>query len=301
MKNKVYKKSFFQRQQKALDNFGVSYQFRVGKREKFISVCGGAGFLFYIIVILAYVLKSLSQYLAFEDYDIKFLQKNNKEYDIPINSTSFFYAINIMYRNSSVSQNYESYLNSSFTDVFYLDSIYIEREDNNSYDYNIPIQPCLQSDWDKFQDKNEDRIIINNKSFYPTCFNLTGLNKLNRTFFEESQGNTVSIKLKINFNATYYKQNKEKVTNIINEMLFKVELYTFNKLIDYDSNIIYKKIEKSFYSYIDLKFTQFFDVYFQEFFFYKDYNLLLKNPIESEGVKYSWVDHGLAPANQRLE
>lgn len=206
-----------------------------------------------------------------------------------------------MYRNSSVSQNYESYLNSSFTDVFYLDSIYIEREDNNSYDYNIPIQPCLQSDWDKFQDKNEDRIIINNKSFFPTCFNLTGLNKLNRTFFEESQGNTVSIKLKINFNSSYYKQNKEKVTNIINEMLFKVELYTFNKLIDYDSNIIYKKIEKSFYSYIDLKFTQFFDVYFQEFFFYKDYNLLLKNPIESEGVKYSWVDHGLAPANQRLE
>lgn len=61
MKNKVYKKSFFQRQLKALDNFGVSYQFRVGKREKFISVCGGAGFLFYIIVILAYVLKSLSQ------------------------------------------------------------------------------------------------------------------------------------------------------------------------------------------------------------------------------------------------
>lgn len=309
VKQKSKTKSFF----KDLDFFSVTYNFRIGKRIQYSSVCGGIGFSIFTFLIISYILKSFIDYMKNEDYKIVYLEKTSPDSQIIIDSDSFFFALEFLYldnRNNQTELNV--YDNKEFTNVFILRTTYLNlNEDEIIEKIIMENKNCTLENIRKFDTSpNQNLNYYNNQqvSFIRDfsdliCFDIKNVTLKGQSF----QKNFSHISIDFMINETYYLANRKKVQHILENYSFKIVLYNSDNYINLDKfsqdfgTRIRKRIQSSITTYLDFNYKFIYEVYFQELEVQEDKNLFFQDYFLIHDIRFSQFTLRNRPFFNRVE
>jgi len=290
---------------KNMDFFSVTFQFRVDNKKKFNSVCGGVCFLFYLMGIIAYVLKSFYDYISFTDFKILFNDKYEDKTKIEINDKRFFYSFKFTYEELLETQinpeiDYDV-LKSKYKDTFVIEHNYVLKniETGITNKTKIPITDC-----DLEHIKRFDKSIPQNATFSNFYKNHICFKYQNYSIFGLYTDKIMSyIEVVLKLNSTTYSKNFTAMKDIFSKVNFNFNPYYSDYIYDV-TNLTYpitNRIESTVYSYLDLNYYERTNIFLNELIFIQDENLIFKQQMNNTYIKYSNFDRSLYPILGRFD
>jgi len=248
---------------KSIDNFAVTFNFRVDKKPKYGSVLGGMSFIFFVIFALLYTTKRLYDYISWTDTKIQFIDKSI--YPSPalnFKKMNFSYAIKVTFENDT------AVWNSSLSDLFIIQQNYVFKNSTySSKNLNLP-RRCSDQD---FYGKSNDYPIFQKDSIENFgCFDIYDNYTLQGTY---TDANMTYIEILLKINDTYL-SDYSNLKKIFDKDSFKFSLFyidTFNDVSDYKNPVFYEI--DAIYTYLDLGYFKRNNINFQRFNYSSDKNL----------------------------
>lgn len=248
-----------------LDRFPVTFQFRVGNKNKHGTFLGGMWFIIFVIFSAVFMLKKTKEFFHWSNYTLKFIEK--AVYPTPrmnFREMEFNFALQITFENNT------SIGNSNYKNLFLSETILRQKKGISLDSEKILKQrPCNSLD---FKDSNEDPLFKKTSFSELLCIENVQDLYLYGTHHDEEMA-YITNKIKIN---PVYLADEEALKEIFKNNVFKFRLFFIDALNDVSSleNPIFQKID-SLYAYLDLNFLKKMKIGFQEFQYKEDRNLFM--------------------------
>lgn len=295
---------------KNMDFFSITFQFRVANKEKYSTFFGGVSSMFYIVITLAYMLKSFIDFTSWTDKKIQFITKYESRDTMNITNENFFYAFKFTYvegfldpKNPKRKEEEKNVYGSKYWEMFEIENNYVVMDLKIKNKTQIPVIQCNGVNITNFQDlkvdPEDDR--NNEKPLNITehlCFDYKNLSLYGQ--YTDNKMAYLEVLLKIK--KKYY-EDLEKLQFILENVLFKFAFYYSDHIYDVSKleKPVTKRVESTIYSYLDSNYYERVNIFLQNLQYSLDDYMLYKKPKENDYLKFSSYEKSLSPLFNRLQ
>lgn len=294
---------------KKIDFFSITFQFRVANKEKYSSFFGGVSSLFYIVITLAYLLKSFFDFISWSDKKIQFITKFDSRDLMNITNRNFFYSFKFTYLEGFQDQNLpnqkeeeKNVFGSKYWDLFDLENNYVVINLKNKTKTKQAIRNCSHVDITNFQDLKEDPENQEDDEkpldiSEHICFDYPNISLYGQ--YTDNKIAYVEIMLKIK--KKYY-LDLPKLKNILENVLFKFAFYYSDYIYDVSKLVkpVTKRVESTIYSYLDYHYYERVNIFLQNLQYSFDDYPLYKKPKVDDYIRFSSYEKSISPMLNRL-
>ena len=260
---------------KKIDYFGVTFLFRIDKRDKFGSTTGGFWFLLYILVAVFYIGLTVISYFSGNNFSVTIIDKSvNPSPRLNFGKNNFTFAIRLTFDNETTIDK------KGIDKVINYYTNYVNITQSGKVKTPFIGRPCQKED---FYQMSEDALFkrVNISDFI--CFDNISNYEIFGTFTDQS---SAYFEVGTFLNQDAVTANYTDIQRIFTENQFKISMYYIETRYDVsdNDNPIFYSIE-SIYTYIDLPFFKRNNINYQSFVYNLDKNIFTPNFMNTTYMK----------------
>jgi len=274
---------------KKIDHFGVTFLFRIDKRDKFGSTTGGFWFLLYILVAIFYIGLTVISYFSGNNFSVTLIDKSvNPAPRLNFGKNNFTFAIRLTFDNETTIDK------TGIDKVINYYTNYVNITQSGKVKTPFIGRPCQKED---FYQMSEDALFQRVSISDFICFDNISNYEIFGTFTDQS---SAYFEVGTFLNQDAVTANYTDIQRIFTENQFKISMYYIETRYDVsdNDNPIFYSIE-SIYTYLDLPFFKRNNINYQSFVYNLDKNIFTPNFMNTTYMKLNLREEVSVSMNER--